>query len=77
MNSQLLKADELGLRLKLVAGLPIWEASPVIRHQLAVDRIRASFKKSEAEETVCECVHIADIYVQFPRNSLNLNADVV
>ncbi len=70
MDSRLLKADELGIRLEFVAGLPIWEASPVIRHQLAVDRIRASFKKSESAEKICECVHIADIYVQFPDNSL-------
>lgn len=70
MDSQLLKADELGIRLEFVAGLPIWEASPVILHQLAVDRIRESLKRNEVKENSCECVHIADIYVQFPDGSL-------
>lgn len=69
MNSQLLKADELGIRLEFVAGLPIWEASPVLRHQAAVDRIRASIKRTN-ENSDCQCVHYADIYVQFPDGSL-------
>lgn len=67
MDSQLLRADELGIKLEFVAGLPIWEASPVLRHQVAVDRIRASIVR---RETNCECVHVADVYVQFPDGSL-------
>jgi Uma2 family endonuclease len=67
MDSQLLRANELGIKLEIVAGLPVWEASPVIRHQAAVDRIRESIK-SVSED--CECFHIADIYVQFPDGSL-------
>ncbi|MBA3631734.1 MAG: Uma2 family endonuclease [Acidobacteria bacterium] len=70
MDSQLLRAEELGIRLEFVAGLPIWEASPVIAHQEAVDRIRASIKKSGNNEKPCECLHYADIYVQFPDGSL-------
>lgn len=68
MDSQLLRADELGIKLEFVAGLPIWEASPVLAHQEAVDRIRDSIGK--VGETVCECLHYADIYVQFPEGSL-------
>ena len=29
----LLQANELGIRLEIVNGLPIWEAQPVYRHQ--------------------------------------------
>lgn len=68
MDSQLLKADELGIRLEFVAGLPIWEASPVYKHQKAVDRIRKSIERTA--ESGCECVHISDVYVQFPDGSL-------
>lgn len=68
MDSQLLRADELGIKLEFVAGLPLWEASPVLAHQEAVDRIRNSIDK--AGETDCECLHYADIYVQFPEGSL-------
>ena len=70
MDSQLLRAEELGVKLEFVAGLPIWEASPVIAHQEAVDRIRASIKKSVDSEKQCECIHYADIYIQFPEGSL-------
>ena len=68
MDSRLLRADELGIKLEIVNGLPVWEASPVIRHQTAVDRIRDSIKKTS--DTNCECFHVADIYIQFPDGSL-------
>ncbi len=70
MDSQLLRADELGIRLEFVAGLPIWEASPVIKHQMAVDRIRESIKQHDDENKSCDCFHIADIYIKFPDESL-------
>jgi len=70
MDSQLLRSEELGIRLEIVAGLPVWEASPVIAHQEAVDRIRASIKKSVESKKLCHCLHYADIYVQFPEGSL-------
>jgi Uma2 family endonuclease len=67
MNPELLIADELGIKLEIVDGLPVWEASPVIRHQLAIDRIRDSIEKTGEG---CECFHISDIYIQFPDGSL-------
>ncbi len=71
MDSQLLRSEELGVRLEIVQGLPVWEASPVMLHQEAVDRIRASIKKkTDAKGKICECYNIADIYIQFPEGSL-------
>ncbi len=70
MDSQFLRADELGIKLEIVNGLPVWEASPVIRHQTAVDRIRESIKKAANDGKDCECFHVADIYIQFPDGSL-------
>ncbi|MFM9903076.1 MAG: Uma2 family endonuclease [Pyrinomonadaceae bacterium] len=67
MNQELLRAEELGIRLEIVKGLPVWEASPLIRHQVAIDRIRDSIKKSSGG---CECFHVSDIYIQFPDGSL-------
>ena len=69
MDSLLLRASELGIRLEFVAGLPIWEASPVMRHQVAIDRIRQSIRPNE-NKNVCQCIHVADVYVQFPDGSL-------
>lgn len=70
MNPQLLNAEDLGVRLEIAGDLAIWEASPVYKHQKAVDRIRDSIRKNEIEGNVCECVDAADIYVSFPDGSL-------
>lgn len=67
---RLLQADELGIRLELVGGLPMWEASPVRRHQRAIDRIRASLRPAPSTGDGCGCVHLADVYVVFPDGSL-------
>jgi Uma2 family endonuclease len=68
IDPKFLRAEELGIRLEVVRGLPIWEAAPALRHQRAVDRIRSSIRPREA--SACGCVHVADVYVQFPEGSL-------
>jgi Uma2 family endonuclease len=73
MDWRLLQASELGIRLEIVAGLPIWEPQPVLKHQRAVDRIRASIVLAlpEPEQpSGCGCVHAGDVYVSFPDGSL-------
>jgi len=73
MDSKFLRADELGIRLEIVAGLPIWEPHPLYRHQKAIDRIRATLQKgsgSGPQKAECACVHISDVYVSFPDGSL-------
>ena len=67
MDSQLLRAEELGIRLEIVAGLPIWEASPVLKHQLAIDRIRKSICRVSENS---QCTHVANVYVEFADGSL-------
>lgn len=69
----LLHADELGVRLELAGGLPVWEPHPVLKHQRAVDRIRATISPtppSGGGGSGCACVHVADVYVRFPDGSL-------
>lgn len=68
IQAKLLRAEQLGVRLEIVAGLPIWEASPVYKHQKAVDRIRATIQLKD--ESLCACVHVADVYINFPDGSL-------
>ena len=58
-------AAELGVRLEIMNGLPIWEAQPLYRHQKAVERIAASIRKTDGNAS-CACVHALDVYVQFP-----------
>src|SRR4051812_47378322 len=63
-------ADEAGIKLEYVNGLPIWEASPVIRHQRITDRIRASIRSGTSGGGGCGCIHYADIYILFPDGSI-------
>lgn len=70
MNPQFLNAEDLGVRLEIAGGLPIWEASPLYKHQKAVDKIRDSMKKSQKDGSDCDCITAADIYVSFPDGSL-------
>jgi Uma2 family endonuclease len=62
-------ADDAGVRLEVVGGLPVWEASPNLTHQKAIDRIRAAFTRSEADGTTCQCLHYADLHIKFPDGS--------
>ena len=72
MDQKFLRAEELGIRLEIVGGLPIWEPHPVWKHQKAVDRIRESIavETTSTERSECECVHAADVYVAFADGSL-------
>ena len=72
MDPKLLRADELGIRLEIVGGLPIWEPHPVWKHQKAVDRIRATIRveSDTLHYSECACVHAADVYISFSDSSL-------
>lgn len=63
----LMDADEIGIRLEIVNGVPMWEVSPGVRHQGTVDRIRSTIARTADG---CDCVHYADIYVRFPDGSI-------
>jgi len=67
LDPKFLKAEELGIRLEVVSGLPIWEAHPVWKHQKAIDRIRTTISPKSVES--CQCVHACDVYVEFPDGS--------
>ncbi len=64
----ILQADAMNVRLKLVRGMPVWEASPVLGHQLEIDRIRASIVPTIGKD--CGCFHTSDVSFRFPDGSL-------
>ncbi len=68
LDPKFLRAEELGIRLEVVSGLPIWEAHPVWKHQKAIDSIRATIAVRAGAS--CACVHASDVYVQFQDGSL-------
>ena len=64
------RADDAGLRIEIVGGLPTWERLPNLRHQRAIDRIRESFTVMVASTSEpCACVHYADLHIKFPDGS--------
>lgn len=65
LSNTLMQASELGIRLEIVNGLPIWEAQPLYRHQKHVERIINGISK-KSDVSACDCVHAMDVYVQFP-----------
>jgi Uma2 family endonuclease len=62
-----LKANEIGIKLEVTAGMYTWETMPVVLHQKTIDRIRTSIKQLGSH---CHCVNYADVYVTFPDGSL-------
>jgi Uma2 family endonuclease len=69
IDSKLLRADELGIRLEIVNGLAIWEPQPLYRHQKHVERIAQGIERpADAGDAQggCGCVHALDVYIQFP-----------
>ena len=66
LDSKFLRADELGIRLEIVNGLPIWEARPPYRHQKQVERIAQAIRPPEDAAAPCVCAHALDVYIQFP-----------
>ena len=65
------QAEQVGIKLEIVAGQTSWEAFPSWRHQEAVDRIRATLpRRKNTTATGCACIHIADTYIAFADGSL-------
>jgi hypothetical protein len=70
---RLVQANDLGVRLEIIGGLPLWEAHPVLKHQRAIDRIRDSIAPPPADSDPsngCGCIHYADVYIRFGDGSL-------
>ncbi|VFM98658.1 MAG: Endonuclease, Uma2 family (restriction endonuclease fold) [Candidatus Kentron sp. G] len=61
----LLQANELGIRLEIVNGLPIWEAQPIYRHQKHIERICRGIEKNSNDHG-CDCIQARDVYIEFP-----------
>jgi Uma2 family endonuclease len=64
------QADDAGVRLEVVRGVPTWEAQPGFRHQMTVDRIRNSIVRASPSRPECDCRHVADVVTRFPDGSI-------
>jgi Uma2 family endonuclease len=64
----ILQTDASGapVRLEYVRGRLKVETSPASRHQMAVDRIRASLVSTASSSAGCGCFSLADTLIRFP-----------
>jgi Uma2 family endonuclease len=69
LHATLEAADEAGVKLEMVAGLPIWEAMPGIGHQKHVRRIESSISRDGSWGSDCGCQAYSDVIVQFDDGS--------
>ena len=66
--SELIRAaEESNVRLEMIRGVAVWEASPVFLHQQEIKRIVGSIKRLEA--TGCACIDTQDTLFRFPDGS--------
>ncbi len=57
------------IRLEITNGVPTWEAFPGLRHQIVIDRIRASISPAHQPSAGCGCFHYSDVSIRFPDGS--------
>jgi Uma2 family endonuclease len=70
INDFFQRADEVGIRLEIIGGLPVWEAHPNLTHQEAIDRIRQTIRAADHHTAQqCACLHYADLHIRFPDGS--------
>jgi Uma2 family endonuclease len=62
-------ADEAGIRLEIVEGVPTWEALPNLKHQETIDRLRQTLKTTDQGIGGCACLHYSDLHIKFPDGS--------
>jgi Uma2 family endonuclease len=71
---EMLDLDQLlhdgAVKLEITGGIPTWEAFPGIRHQLAIDLIRASIEPVPSSTGKCEYFHVSDVLIHFRDGSL-------
>ncbi len=63
------RADDVGIRLEVINGLAVWEMSPNLTHQKAIDRIRRNIADNGDAPRTCACLHYADLHIKFPDGS--------
>lgn len=57
-----MQASELGIRLEIVNGLPLWEAQPLYRHQKHIERIIHGISKVVMELRVAVSMRWMSMY---------------
>jgi Uma2 family endonuclease len=62
-------ADEIGVRLEVVGGVPTWELHPNYRHQRTATLVSSSLMRSPTGND-CGCISALDVGIRFPDGSM-------
>lgn len=63
-------AEDAGIRLEVVQGLPIWEFLPSPIHTMDSKRIDRSIRPDPSSDAGCACYSFEDISIRFPDGSI-------
>ena len=63
-------ADEAGIKLEMVQGLPIWELLPSPMHTIRSKRIDRSIRPDPSSDAGCGCHSLEDVSIRFPDGSI-------
>ncbi len=69
------EANEIGIRLSVVGGIPVWEPTPFLRHQQTVARVENSIRPNPNGGGTCAGFHAADVGIRFADGS-HLRPDI-
>jgi Uma2 family endonuclease len=61
------EAESVNVKLEVINGMTVWEASPVYKHQLEVKRIASSLRPMP--NSSCACLETQDTLFKFPDGS--------
>ncbi len=61
------EAESVNVKLEVIKGMTVWEASPVYKHQLEVKRIANSLRL--LPNSSCACIETQDTLFKFPDGS--------
>ena len=63
-------AEEIGIRLEVVQGLPEWQFMPSPIHTIRSKRIDRSIRPDPSSDKGCGCHSLEDVSVRFPDGSI-------
>lgn len=68
--AQIEEADEVGIRVEMVAGQPFWEFQPNYDHQERIFRMQVSIRRDPESGPDCGCHQASDVGIVFPDGSI-------
>ena len=68
--AQIEEADDMGIRVEVVAGQPFWEFQPNYDHQDRIGHVWMSVRRDPEVNSDCGCFRAMDVGIVFPDGSI-------